>query len=138
MPRISFASQIIECEKGANLRRVLLQAKLPLYNGVANLIHCRGLGTCGTCAVEIKGCVSEMTKVENWRLGFPPHTSGSGLRLACQCKVLDDLEITKHGGLWGHKEEDESQNLVDNPTTKESSSSSTRVSASNSNLREKT
>lgn len=105
---ISFAGRTIECVQGANLRRVLLDAKLPLYNGIASAIHCRGLGTCGTCAVEIDGPVSEMTKVEKWRLGFPPHKPNTGLRLACQCKVLGDLNITKHNGLWGNQIAEES------------------------------
>lgn len=103
MPRIEFAGQVIECEQGVNLRRVLCEAELPLYNGVSKRIHCRGLGTCGTCAIEITGEVTEPTKVEQWRLGFPPHKAGSKLRLACQCEVLGDLKITKHEGMWGHK-----------------------------------
>ena len=98
MPRISFSDYSVECKEGANLRRVLLDAKLPLYNGVAKTIHCRRLGTCGTCAIEIEGEVTEMTAVEKWRLRFPPHQTGCGLRLACQCKVMGDLKINKHGG----------------------------------------
>lgn len=103
MPKISFSGQVVECEKGSNLRRVLLDAKLPLYNGIASAIHCRGLGTCGTCAVELEGEVSEPTKVEKWRLKFPPHRSDAGLRLACQCQVLGDLKIKKRRGMWGNK-----------------------------------
>ena len=103
MPTISFSGQTIECSEGANLRRVLLKAELPLYNGIARTIHCRGFGTCGTCAVEIEGKVTGKTSVEKWRLGFPPHQSDSGLRLACQCKVLGDLTIKKRKGMWGHK-----------------------------------
>ena len=103
MPRISFSDYSVECKEGANLRRVLLDAKLPLYNGVAKTIHCRRLGTCGTCAIEIEGEVTEMTAVEKWRLGFPPHQTGCGLRLACQCKVMGDLKINKHGGMWGNR-----------------------------------
>ena len=68
MPTIRFAQHTVECEQGDNLRRVLLKNKLPLYNGPAPYIHCRGLGTCGTCAVRIEGEVSAMTAVEKWRL----------------------------------------------------------------------
>ncbi len=106
MPQITFFDQTIECREGANLRRVLLDAKLPLYHGIVSAIHCRGLGTCGTCAVELRGAVSEMTKIEKWRLGFPPHHSDSGLRLACQCKVLGDLTLVKHGGIWGTRKQE--------------------------------
>lgn len=106
MPKVTIAGQTIECEQDANLRRVLMQAKSPLYNGISKWIHCRGLGTCGTCAVEIEGKVSEPTKVETWRLGFPPHRPGNSLRLACQCKVQGDLQITKHDGMWGQVPKD--------------------------------
>jgi ferredoxin len=101
MPIVKFAGQKVECLPGANLRSVLLRARLPIYSRVARAIHCRGLGTCGTCAVRIEGPVSEPTKVERWRLDFPPHASEQGLRLACQCSVLGDLEVTKYEGLWG-------------------------------------
>lgn len=105
MPTIRFAQHTIECEPGDNLRKVLLKNKLPLYNGPAPYIHCRGLGTCGTCAVRVEGEVSAMTGIERWRLSVPPHNKESGLRLACQCKVEGDLTLTKHEGLWGHKAE---------------------------------
>ena len=103
MPKIQFAGQTLECPQGANLRMVLLRARLPLYNSAAKAIHCRGMGTCGTCAVRIEGPVSEPTRVENLRLEFPPHKRERGLRLACQVQVEGDLEITKYEGLWGHK-----------------------------------
>ena len=101
MPKIKFDGYELQCDEGENLRRVLLSANASPYNGLAKQVHCPGLGTCGTCAVEILGPVSEMTAVEKWRLGFPPHKSGSGLRLACQCRVLGDLELRKRSGFWG-------------------------------------
>jgi len=110
MPKIAFDNEVIHCEHGANLRRVLINAKLPLYNGISSTIHCRGMGTCGTCAVEIEGPVSEKTKVERWRLGFPPHRREAGLRLACQCEVLGNLKLTKHKGMWGNRIEAEPRN----------------------------
>jgi ferredoxin len=103
MPTVRFAGHTIECLPGSNLRMVLLRARLPLYQSVARAIHCRGFGTCGTCAVRIDGRVSEPTAVETWRLGFPPHDRESGLRLACQVTVLGDLTVTKFAGLWGQR-----------------------------------
>lgn len=103
MPKITFENETTDCSNDANLRRVLMTAKLPLYNGIAKTIHCRGMGTCGTCAVEIEGHVSPPTSIEKWRLSFPPHQSKNGLRLACQCRVLGDLRIKKHDGMWGTK-----------------------------------
>lgn len=103
MPTVRFAGRSVECLPGSNLRAVLLRARLPLYQSAARAIHCRGLGTCGTCAVRIEGPVSEPTAVERWRLGFPPHQREAGLRLACQVRVLGDLAVTKYGGLWGQR-----------------------------------
>jgi ferredoxin len=58
------------------------------HNGRAALINCRGLGTCGTCAVEVQGEVEPRgwTPQERLRLNFPPHAPprNARLRLACQ------------------------------------------------------
>ena len=101
MPTIDFAGQTVECLAGSNLRMVLLRARLPLYNGVARALHCRGFGTCGTCAVRIEGETSEPTRAEKRRLALPPHDLAAGLRLACQVSVLGDLKVTKYEGVFG-------------------------------------
>lgn len=103
MPLVRFGGRAIECPQGANLRMVLVRARLPLYNSAAQALNCRGRGVCGTCAVRIEGEVSEPTTAERKRLGAFPHQPDSGLRLACQCNVLGDLEVTKHAGLWGQR-----------------------------------
>jgi ferredoxin len=103
MPTVEFAGRRVECPHGANLRMVLLRARLPLYAVVARALHCRGRGMCGTCAVTIEGPVSEPTAAERERLGRFPHRPDSGLRLACQCTVLGDLVVTKHDGLFGQR-----------------------------------
>ena len=103
MPTVHFAGQSVECPQGANLRVVLLRARLPLYTRVAEAIHCRGGAVCGTCAVRIEGPVSEPTPAELRRLRLPPHHAESGLRLACQCSVLGDITVTKHAGLFGQR-----------------------------------
>lgn len=78
------------------------------HNGQSKLINCRGLGTCGTCAVEIseEGKVEPATRntKENLRLSFPPHNperQSPLLRLACQVQVRGDLNVTKRSGFWG-------------------------------------
>jgi ferredoxin len=101
MPKVCFAGQTIECPSGANLRVVLLRARLPLYTTVARAIHCRGHGACGTCAVRVEGPVSEPTEIELRRLRLPPHRPEGGLRLACQTNVLGDVTVTKYDGLFG-------------------------------------
>ncbi|QDV70299.1 hypothetical protein Poly24_40190 [Rosistilla carotiformis] len=101
MPIVTFGGVRIECDLGANLRRVLLKAKLPLYHPLARIANCRGLGTCGTCAVKLRGSASWPTKLEALRLRMPPHAAEAGLRLACQCVVHGDLDVEKFGGVWG-------------------------------------
>jgi ferredoxin len=107
MPTVEFRDpddgrHTVECEAGATLRDVLLAADLPVHNG-PRLTSCQGFGTCGTCAVEVDGAVSEPSTRERARLGFPPHDADAGLRLACQLTVEDDLVVRKHPGFWGQK-----------------------------------
>jgi ferredoxin len=91
----------IKCQRGDNLRNILLQNGIDLYNGNAKVINCRGIGTCGTCAVEIDGEVSEVNWRDKTRRLLPPHSPTSNLRLACQTKVLGDVRVTKYDGFWG-------------------------------------
>jgi ferredoxin len=101
MVKIQAQGKVITCEAGANLRRVLLKNDVDLYNGNASLINCRGIGTCGTCAVEIEGDVSEMKWQEKARLSVPPHSPNTTKRLACKLQVLGDIKVTKYDGFWG-------------------------------------
>jgi len=101
MPTVKFRGTEIECEDGDILRDALLRADESPHNGRADLLNCRGHGTCGTCAVEVTGDVSEPTGRETRRLNVPPHTPEHGLRLACQTRVRGDLEVVKHDGFWG-------------------------------------
>lgn len=101
MATVRFGDRVIECPEGANLRVVLLRARVPLYTRVASALNCRGHATCGTCAVRVEGPVSEPTPAELRRLRLPPHAEGAGLRLACQCNVLGDVTVTKPPGLFG-------------------------------------
>ena len=103
MPTVRFAGQSIECPPGANLRMVLIRARLPLYTAAARALHCRGHGTCGTCAVRIEGEVSPLTPAEKRRLALPPHKPERGLRLACQVRVDGNIEVTKHPGFFGQR-----------------------------------
>jgi hypothetical protein len=71
MPKITAQGKTIDCAVGANLRQVLLAADVDLYNGQARLINCRGIGSCGTCAVQIEG-VADAVSAVNWRDGRRP------------------------------------------------------------------
>ncbi|OKH31868.1 (2Fe-2S)-binding protein [[Phormidium ambiguum] IAM M-71] len=105
MPKVTAQGKTFECASGANLRKVLLENGIPLYNGQAALMNCRGIGTCGTCAVKVEGEVSEASWREKARLGLPPHSPSKNLRLACQTKVLGDVQVTKFDGMWGQGEQ---------------------------------
>lgn len=97
----------VTMDSSLNLRSALKKIDPSLlkeiYHPSMKPFHCRGLGTCGTCAVGIEGDVSEPTKIESWRLNFIPHDNGleKGLRLACQCKPKSNLRLKKGPGLWG-------------------------------------
>lgn len=102
---ISFDIYDGETLRTAALRRNVVSP----HNGRANLINCRGLGTCGTCAVEIDGRVEppERSRIETARLNFPPHNfhNNEKLRLACQIVPRGDIHVVKRTGFWGQKED---------------------------------
>jgi len=101
MPTVTAQGKTFECERGDNLRQVLLQQGIELYNQPATVINCYGIGTCGTCAVGVEGEVSEMTWREKTRLSLPPHSAEKSRRLACQTNVIGDVTVTKYDGFWG-------------------------------------
>ncbi len=101
MPKVTAQGKTFECDRGANLRQVLLKNGIDLYNGGAKAINCRGIGTCGTCAVLVDGEVSEPNWRDKTRRSLPPHDPAKNLRLACQTQVLGDVKVTKFDGFWG-------------------------------------
>jgi len=108
---VLFRNATVEAAAGTTLRTALLKAGVTPHNGNSKLINCRGLGTCGTCAVEItRGSVQPPVPStrELVRLKFPPHSkspaNAAQLRLACQCTLIpstEALEVTKYDGFWG-------------------------------------
>jgi ferredoxin len=105
MPQVTAQGKTVECETGANLRQVLLQQGVALHNDQSQWINCRGLGTCGTCAVQVEGAVSAATWRETARRSMPPHSLTQDRRLACQTRVLGDVAVTKFDGFWGHQDQ---------------------------------
>jgi ferredoxin len=101
MPKVTAQGKNFTCETGANLRQVLMDNGVDLYNGNAKFINCMGIGTCGTCAVQIDGEVSEANWKDVARRSLPPHQRSRNLRLACQTQVLGDITVTKFTSFWG-------------------------------------
>jgi ferredoxin len=101
MPTIIAQDKTIECRAGENLRIVLLENNIDLYNGKSNLINCRGIGSCGTCAVEIQGLSTAPNWRDRTRRSLPPHDPSRKLRLACQVCVTEDIRVTKYDQFWG-------------------------------------
>ncbi|OLP20420.1 (2Fe-2S)-binding protein [Leptolyngbya sp. 'hensonii'] len=101
MPKVTAQGKTFECEQGANLRQVLLQNGVDLYNGNASTVNCHGFGTCGTCAVQVEGEVSAPNWRDKTRRSLPPHSPAQNRRLACQTQVLGDVRVTKFDGFWG-------------------------------------
>ncbi len=104
MLEIEFEGISFQAEEGTTLRKALFDQGLSPHNGNANWLNCKGLGSCGTCAVQVvAGNPGPLTFMEKWRLDFPPHKKESGLRLACQIKLSGPLKIKKHSGFWGQQ-----------------------------------
>lgn len=101
MVKVVAQGKTFYCQRGANLRAVLLENGIDLYNGGAKIINCHGIGTCGTCAVMVAGEVSEANWRDKTRRSLPPHSPTKNLRLACQVQVLGDISVTKFDGFWG-------------------------------------
>lgn len=101
MPTVTAQGQTFECPQGSNLRHVLLRHGVDLYNGNARVINCRGIGSCGTCAVQVEGAVSAPNWRDRTRRSLPPHVPERDVRLACQTRVMGDLRVTKFDGFWG-------------------------------------
>ncbi len=101
MPRMTAQGKTFECDRGTNLRQVLLKNGVALHNGQSKIINCKGIGTCGTCAVQVEGEVSAPQWKETARRSLPPHSLEQDRRLACQTCVLGDVKVTKFDGFWG-------------------------------------
>lgn len=95
MPQVKAQGKTFECSPDSNLRKVLLEQGVELYNGNAKFINCMGLGTCGTCAVVVEGEVSQPNWKDKARRSLPPHSPTANRRLACQTQVRGDIRVTK-------------------------------------------
>ncbi|MEF8809050.1 2Fe-2S iron-sulfur cluster-binding protein [Natronomonas sp.] len=77
-----------EVERGANLRRALIENGFDVYGTVSRYANCGGRGLCSTCGVAIHEGVPEPThwhdrEAERW--GYP--------RLSCQIEVGEPMTV---------------------------------------------
>ncbi len=80
MPKILAQGKTIECDRECNLRKILLQNGIGLYNDDAKVISCRGIGSCSTCTVKVEGQVSAANWRDRARHSLPPHSPTTDLR----------------------------------------------------------
>ena len=94
MPTIEFLIEKKKVKVGqfSNLRKAALKNGIDVYVGIDRILHCPGLGCCGTCTMEIVEGMENLTP-KNWleklRLrmkGAPPN-----VRLSCQTRVLGNV-----------------------------------------------
>lgn len=90
MPTVHVDDRAIQCEQGATLRRVLLDAHVSPYRGIDRLLNCHGMGMCGKCALEVHGDASYPSLFERIRLWL---NGRRGFRLACKVRVIGDVYI---------------------------------------------
>ena len=110
MAEVCGVLKTIRCNRGANLRQILLQNSVDLYNNGAKVINCWRISGCGVDAVQVKGSRSAfLNSFAVWRLhlcrldtstlwsvrssSLPPHSPTINLHLACQTKVLADVKV---------------------------------------------
>ena len=101
MPKITFVREKkeIEVPVGSNLRQVALDNGIEVYPGINKVLNCHGNATCGSCRmVLMKGTIdntSPKTFREKMRfqLSFLNIGEETEMRLACQTKVMGDLEV---------------------------------------------
>ena len=117
MPRIKFIKEKkeIEVPEGAVLRKAAADAGIVTNYGVngwgdsiLKYANCKGLGACGTCRVLIKKGIentNKLTMMEKAKFKCPVPTGPDPIpffayigheeemRLACQTKVLGDIEV---------------------------------------------
>lgn len=116
MPQVKFVNekQTIEVPQGANLRQEARKAGIELYSGIHKVMNCRGLGQCGSCAIEIVQGQENISKPGAWErlrtsvlgpiLSLAKLEKKDALRLACQTRVEGDCEVKTHPDLNLHGE----------------------------------
>ena len=112
MPTVKFYKEKVEVEvaQGANLRAVARENGIELYPGINRRVNCLGNGACGTCRVLLMKDTDKNAAPQGFlermrfRLGFENIGEEKEMRLACQTKILGDLEVfTQPSFNWNGK-----------------------------------
>ena len=83
---INDGKKILKVSPGQNLLSALTEKEIFIPSG------CGGAGTCGLCKCKVNKGGGDLLATE---AGFIDKTAKKeGMRLACQCKVREDMEIT--------------------------------------------
>src|SRR5438270_6337334 len=100
MPKVFFVKEKkeIEVEPGANLRAEAMKSGIQVYKGLSKLLHCPGIGLCGTCRVLVKDGKENLSPKnlrERFTIGRMLSSIGleDEMRLSCQVKVNGDCKV---------------------------------------------
>jgi ferredoxin len=98
MPKVVFVNEhrIVEVPSGKNLKTLSLELGINPHREIFRGINCGHLGLCGACQVWVKESSPGATNRRNLRETI---AGTRGLRrLACQVRVLGDIEVTTFAG----------------------------------------
>jgi len=103
MPVVTFHNEYrsVDVDPGTNLRALMLKVSVTPYQGISQLINCRGHNFCGTCAVDVvdgKGA-SPRSQDEEATLGgnlLIAKIVEKNVRLSCQTTIVGDMVVKTH------------------------------------------
>jgi ferredoxin len=98
MPKVVFVNEhrIVEVPAGKNLKTLALELGINPHREFFRGVNCGYLGLCGTCQVWVNESAPGSTNRRNFRETIAG-TRGQR-RLACQVRILGDVEITTFAG----------------------------------------
>ncbi|MCP6758167.1 MAG: hypothetical protein NHB32_05180 [Fischerella sp. CENA71] len=99
MPRVLAQAKTSECIRGTNLRKIVLQNGIDLYNSDAKVINCRLIDSC-SWQMQVESNFAEAHWRQEGRYSLPPHSPPINLGLTCQTQLLGNVKITKFDGFW--------------------------------------
>jgi ferredoxin len=116
MPTVKFVNEKItaEVDQGEDIRTAARRNGIQIYSGPHKVINCMGFGQCCSCNVIIKNgsenCSSKGVLERVWKWLNPLlslkmlSNPQKDIRLACQTKVMGDVEVETHPPINWHGE----------------------------------